>query len=303
MKKAVVQQYSSEYGFKSPGFSVDENGNITATSIALTDEIASGVVDYSLTNENDAIFINGLVGSYPALDVFKARTLTLDLDLDNLQLYFYKEDRTTLYGEDNLIHSSGDSGVAAQGKSTGIIEITVSPTYDEGIIYYTDQTASIYGVITINDPIGTFGSLSVTSVLNSTSKTTGALTVSGGVGIAKTLNVGEQLNVPVIDAKTISAFEINSNEGLILNVDPQITVLATDSSQLGTISDSGLTIPVTNTTVTASVIENTTIGLTDPAAAEFTQAKVEKVPTDGTDISNKSYVDVTATALSIALGS
>lgn len=303
MKKAVIEQYSSEYGFKSPGFLVDDEGNITATSISLTNELNSAVVDYRLTDEDGAIIVSGLVGTFPNFDIFKSRTITLELSLDTRLLYFYKEDKTTLYNATNLVHSSGDSGLSAQGKSTGLIELTVSPTYDQSVIYYTDQEADIFGTITINDPIGTFGSLSVTSALESTSSTTGSLTVAGGVGIAKTLNVGVSLNTPLIESQILSVSEITSTQGLTFEANPQITVLGTDSSQIGIINDIGSTIPVVNTTIKNSVINGTTIGLETPAAAEFTEAKVEKIPIDETDISNKSYVDITATALSIALGS
>lgn len=303
MKKAVVQQYSSEYGFKSPGFGVDEEGNITANSLTLAAEQSQGVVDYVFSEENDAIFVSGLVGSYPQFDVFKSRTLTIELQLVDKRLFLYKEDRTTLYSENNLIHSSGDRGEAAQGKSTGTLEITIGAVYNEDVLYYTDQDNEIQGTIIINDPIGTFGSLNVTGTTDSTNDTTGSLKVSGGVGIEKSLSVGTLIRVPEISSSSINVSNLKSESGLKFEIDPQIDFHATDSSLLGKIDDNGSTIPIISTTIDNSQINNTSIGLASPSTAKFTEAEVSTTPTQANDVANKNYTDVTATALAIALGS
>ena len=49
-------------------------------------------------------------------------------------------------------------------------------------------------------------------------------------------------------------------------------------------------------------LNNTVIGNETPEEATFTQATGTATPTVGTHLANKSYVDSTATALSIALG-
>jgi hypothetical protein len=53
MKRSTKTPFESAYGFLSPGFRVDSEGNITASSISLSqsDETVSGVFDFTVTDE------------------------------------------------------------------------------------------------------------------------------------------------------------------------------------------------------------------------------------------------------------
>lgn len=305
MKKASIEQYSSGYGFKSPGFTVDELGNITANSISLTEDIdGSNVVDYTFTNQNDAIFVSGAVGSFPSISIFKSDTVRIQLDLGDIELNFYEENQTTPISASFLIHSSGDRGLNAQGKSTGIIEITVPASYTEDVIYYTDQTASLFGEILINDPLGTFSSISITSGTASTSSATGSLTVTGGVGISGDLYISGDFNLD--GQKIVDVSELTNTDALTIDAANNI-IFKIDGTSVGQISNLGSDLPVINTNINNSTIVNSTInsssiGVTTPATAAFTDATVESIGADKLSVTNKDYVDTNAIAFAIALG-
>ena len=53
---------------------------------------------------------------------------------------------------------------------------------------------------------------------------------------------------------------------------------------------------------TAGTLNNTVIGNVTPTTASFTSATASATPVTGTEVTNKNYVDMTASALAIALG-
>jgi hypothetical protein len=290
MKRVSETQFVSDFGFKSNNFTVDDEGNITATSITLS-ETAPGpgtLADFILTNDvSNNFLIQDVAGTNPTISLFKSRTYVFDLNLTTTGITFYREDQTTLYSI-NLIHSSGDRGAEAQAKRTGTLSITIPSTYTESTIYYSNDTASVFGTINVLDPIGSFSTVSINSTTDTTTLSNGALTVAGGVAIAKTLRVGD----------LISTTDIESNSTLTLKADLEIRLITGDSSVVGVIDSTGLSIPIKD-----SQINNTVIGSITPAVATFSTASVVNEPAGPNEVTKKSYVDLTSAAFAIALGS
>jgi hypothetical protein len=288
---AVINSpFESQYGFKAPGFSVDELGNITATSITTSiEDNSSALVNFTVIETGSQFTFLEFEGNNPAITIFRSSVYRFLLDTPELKFKIFNLDQETLYNT-GLSHSDGSSGVDAQGKETGTLIFAVSASAPD-ILYYGDNTGSIFGTINIVDPQGSFSTLDVNATTASTSSTTGALTVAGGVGIAGDLYVAGSLNIDGIGITTIS-----SPTNLELEAANQI-IVKVDGNTLGLLGNTGSTIPVINTT-----INNTVIGLTTPATAAFTSATVVNTPTVDSSITNKQYVDSTALSLAIAFG-
>lgn len=294
MSTLVNTPFRSKYGFESTGFVVDSLGNISAKSISLVD--AAEVPDTDLPadksfNEVGGNFrLSGDTIDNPGLTVFRTKTITIDLDLTTLNFNIYSDAGfTTLYSL-GLTHDSGDTGVDAQGKTSGRIAWTI-PLAAPDTLYYANTAGTVSGTITVENAPSAFSEVDITSTIASTSTTTGALTVAGGTGIAGDLNLGGNLNIQGIGIPALS-----SSTNLDLSAGNKIVVKINDVL-LGSIGATGSELPVVDTT-----INNTTIGTTTPATAAFTSATVSSEPTINSGIANKQYVDRTAVALAIAFG-
>lgn len=284
MRNAISIPFRSEYGFSSPSFTVDIDGNIVARSITLSQLVdVNSVADFEVSYSGSAFLINGYIGNNPSIELFRGRTYRFSLNTSSIG--FYIEDVSGEEYNTGLIHSSGDREEDAQGKTTGVLQFTVPSTAPD-FLQYSDGS-SVIGSISVIDPIGTFSTVSVNSLTNSTNSITGALTVAGGVGIEKSLYVGELINT----------HDIESDSSLNIVAANEIKLIISDSSVIGTVDTSGLSIPIIN-----SSINNTTIGNTVPAAGIFTTAQVSVPPTTSNDVTNKNYVDTQVTALAIAFG-
>ena len=305
MKRASKSQFESGYGFRSPGFAVDAEGNLTAASFNIVQDVVAGVYDFVVSETDSTNFtIQNYVGNNPSLTLSRGRQYTFQLSLTNFEFYIKQSDGVTNQNT-GVSHSSGDTGLDAQGKSSGIISFLV-PANAEDTLYYQNESGTARGTITVVDPEGLFSEIEVTATTNSTSATTGALTVAGGLGVAKDLYVEGSLNVAGTGISKIESFtnlELNSANKIILKI---------DNNTLGTLNSQGLettlnnsnitTSTITTSTIALSTINETTIGLTTPASAKFTAAEITTAPINNNDATNKTYVDTTVTALSIALG-
>lgn len=295
MSIIINKPLSSEYGFKSNGFTVDEDGNIVATSITLatSDADITTPANFTITQDgNDLVFAT--IGTNPDITLIRSQSFIIDLLLTSLNFTIYDSNQTTLFNT-GLRHSDGTTGVNAQSKSTGRLVFAV-PISAPTTLYYGSSTNSIIlGSISIIDPVGVFSSISISSTTNSTSTTTGALVVAGGIGVAGSLTVGDEITSPTISVDSISSADI-----LVLDSQNKITVKHAGVT-LGQIDASGSSVPLVNTTVDDSSINNTSIGNITPSTASFTSATVNTV-IGTTSVTNKTYVDSTATALAIAFG-
>jgi hypothetical protein len=264
MKKVSESQFISDYGFKSNNFSVDNNGNITANSISVATESPDEVLsNYKITTDVSSNFlIENYQGTNPTIQLIKARTYIIELSLTTTGIYFLKEDQTSFY-TDNLIHSSGDQGTLAQGKTSGTLSITVPSNYNESVIYYSNESRSIFGQINVIAPEGNFSSITVSENIN-----------IAGVGIPR---IASETNL-----------DVEAGNKIVIRIDDVL---------LGDIDSEGISIPINNTT-----LNNTVIGGITPSSATFTTAQLTKAPTNNNDVTTKTYVDTTVTALSIAFG-
>lgn len=284
MATILKNPFESEYGFKSNGFSVDENGNITATSIFLQEELDSGATpaDFTVTEAADTFNFTGL-GSLPTLTLERSKRYLFDISLTNLEWYIFASDQTSAYNF-GVSFSDGTTGGLAQGNQQGRFSFSV-PIDAPDLLYYGDLTGQV-GRIDIVDPVGKFSTLELTSTDSS------SLVLQGGANISGSVTVDSLLSAP-----NLTVQNIGSDEELRLSYTTRIEVMASDSSLLGIINDEGSTIPINSTTV-----NNTVIGNETPSTATFTTASITGEITQDTDATTKNYVDTTATALSIAFG-
>lgn len=280
----------SKYGFKGPLFSVDENGNIIAASITLASSNPTNA-DFTVSESASDFVFAGRTGVNPTLQLSKSQKYTFDLVLPSLGFTIYATNQVALYSV-GLTHSDGTVGANAQGKLSGTLSFSIPTDAPSQLWYGSSSNGTIFGSIEIIDPVGVFSTVSISSETDSNNAFTGALVVSGGAAIQKTLTVGSIINTP-----EISVLDIRSSGNLTLQADGTIIVRGNDSSVVGIISNTGSTIPVNNTSVNSTVIGNVT-----PSSATFTTATITGVVTQPNSVSTKQYVDNVSTALAIAFG-
>lgn len=301
MSTTINAPLKSEYGFNSPSFTVDSIGNITARSITL-DVTEPGVdptevpADFAITEVGGNFRLNAGVVDNEGITLFRNDTKSIDIELTTLTLSIFSSvsGTITLYST-GLRHDNGTTGVDSQSTSEGRLFISLPATAPD-VLYYGNVDGTIYGIINVLDPTGLFSDVTITNTTDSSSPLTGALTVAGGAGIAEDLYIGGSLNVagvgiPRLDSPT--NLELNAANKIILQI---------DNTLIGEIDSQGLTTDIINSTLVNSTINNTTIGNSVPTSATFTTAEITTAPTNNNDATNKTYVDTTVTALSIALG-
>ena len=298
MKKATGTAFETDYGFKSPSFSVDALGNIIANAITTTEPIGSGggdgatsVTSYTITeNESNTSFqFSGVLDGNPTIELERGRTYTFNLNLEDLAFYVFESDGITSFT--NITDSDGNTGLAAQGRSTGLIQLSITATTADPLIY-SNEDGSVTGQFHIIDPTGSFGSIAISNTTQATGLGTGSLRVAGGASIEKDLYLGGNI---VFEGTGDVKFDSSTN--LTIGALNKIIVVI-DGEKLGEITTDGIETPIANTT-----IENTAIGSTTPSTASFTSAEVSETPTAVNNVTNKAYVDSQDVALSIALGS
>jgi hypothetical protein len=292
MSTIISSPFKSEFGFSSPNFSVDALGNVIARSIIQSEGTANDApVDFEVTESTGgaSFYIAPSTLNNPPIEVFRSSTYVFSLDLSVQVFNLYLEDQSTLYTA-GIKHSDGSIGVDALSKQEGKISWLI-PVNAPDVLYYGNQSTGDFGLITVGDAIGQFSTVNITEDISSTSATTGSLTVVGGAGITENLNVGETITANELSSSLItsaSTLELSSTGNLSIRINNTVT---------GTIGVSGSTVPVINTT-----INDTVIGDVTPSSATFVTASITELPTTNNNITNKLYVDSTATALAIAFG-
>lgn len=293
---AVINSpFESKYGFKGPGFSVDDAGNIIANSIITSttpgDDTDTDFIDFNVTVDNNSFAIEGYTGGNPSITLARQQTYTFAIDAPILKFNILTGNAfDSPFYNIGLSHSDGTTGEDAQNKISGSLRFSV-PLNAPNTLYYADEIRNNFGVINIVDPTGRFGTVDINSTVNSTSPTTGALTIAGGAGIEQDLFIGGSLNVGGTGITNLS-----SGNNLELEAVNEI-ILKVDGNKIGVVNENGF-----STTIINSTINNTTIGNTTPSTAVFTEAQVQQSPASANSITNKTYVDSTALSLSIAFG-
>ncbi len=279
--------FRSNYGFKSPSFTVDEVGNITARSITLeVSDDTEVAADNNITEVGGNFRLDGGATDNQGLTLFRTTQKTIDITLSTLTFSIFSNvsGTPTLYN-DGLRHSDGTTGASAQGKNSGRLFISLSSSAPN-TLYYGNSDGTIHGILTVLDPQGLFSDTNITGTTNSTSTSTGVLKVAGGVGIALNTNIGGSLSVGNM---------ITANGGVTGDLTGSVY---SDNSTLLVDSVAGQIVgPINNST-----IDNTTIGATTPSTAAFTTATLSGAVTGTTAVPNKKYVDETSTAFAIAFG-
>lgn len=307
--------FTSEYGFKSTGFSVDEEGNLVAKSLSLLTDADSS--SFIVSNVGTQFTINDELD--PTISIEKGSTFTFSLQL-TAELDFNIFSSNGVYFNDGLSFEDNFgvflTGQDAQGQRVGTLTFQV-PVDAPDTLYYADSTFTYVGTINVEFPtvvgIGQFEQLNVTGssslqrtvineTTNSTNSETGALIVKGGVGIKKDLNIAgsitgsKYIQAVSLVSQSLETDIIDSIADLTINAGDSIDIRI-GSSNIGTIDGTGL-----STTIVNSTIDNTVIGGVTPSSATFSTAKVNSAPANIKDITNKEYVDEQATILAIALG-
>ena len=157
----------------------------------------------------------------------------------------------------------------------------------------------------------------MTDGITSTTTTTGTLVVTGGVGVSENIRSGGTIygnlnstSVTLSTSGTINGISIGAttrSTGAFTTLDANSTVGLSPSSANVTISPTG-TGTVTINPATVGAMDNVAIGATTPGTGKFstmtattatlTNGTISTTPTNGTDITNKTYVDAAAKKIS-----
>jgi len=301
------RQFESEFGFKSPGFSVDALGNITATSINAAGAGGGGSVagDYSVstTDGNFRLSSTTIVVSSqnnPPITLRRGTSYSFTLDISSGSWNIF--DGSNVLFNTGIQHQADDdtisSGAAAQGKTDGTFTFDV-PNSAPDVLYYGDADYDPKGTITVEDPVAvdlTAADFTATGDTTLASLTATSLTLNGNGEVTGNFEVDGTLTATSLNIDGLGIAEINAGTNISLTAGNAIE-FRVDGVEKGRIGIDGSTLRVIDTT-----IDNTVIGGTDPSIATFQEASVLSQPTTKNQISNKVYTDNTATALAVALG-
>ena len=150
----------SKHGFKGPGFTVDNEGNVTVKSLS-SEVLISTIVDntpdtstvttFAITEETDGFGVDG-TGGNPTISVVKGRTYKFTLDLTALSFNIRNADGDVTSGISHTEDGTTVSGSEAQNKQSGTVEWTV-PTSGTGF-FYADIDGDPQGTFTVTEPPG-----------------------------------------------------------------------------------------------------------------------------------------------------
>ena len=335
--------FEAEHGFKSPGFTVDAEGNVTLKSLTYS-VVEEAIVDnrFYMRQQgegNSSAFIENTTYSTgtqineenPSFSLIRGAEFSFSLaNFPFLTFNIFYADpsglsATTINGLPVIFYSDGltyeDSvlgtleGVGAQGKSNGIVTFKV-PALAPDTLYYATGDGSIYGTITTADPtitgVGAFSSLNVIGDVTFTGQDAEIQIAPQGAYSSVLINpVGQgTMSNMYVNALTLSATDTVN----LSPVDKNVTISPSGTGQL--VVNSGVAGSINNMSIgqttardgsflalnASNGLNSTVIGNVTPADATFTKAIGQQRPVTEKELTNKAYVDSTATALAIALG-
>lgn len=304
----------ADFGFKSPGFSVDEQGNVFVRSLTYTTDQGTEIdADFLVTADANNLVFSGQNGTNPTITLNKGTTYTFGLDLRDDETGEFLENGFYVLSAANVPYTTGVKHFNVDGtesvgdpfnRTTGILSLFI-PFDAPAVLYYSLGSGTLQGQFTIAEPqstpVGSFQNLIVTSTLTATDDNVVINLSPGGPNGTVTINPN---NGGSLSNMIVNATNLNASTSVSLT---PTTSLQINPGTTGEINNTniGQTIPAagafTVLEASAGSINNVAIGLTTPTSAAFTGATVQTVATTNS-VTNKKYVDSTASALAIALG-
>mgnify|MGYP003321569469 FL=1 len=331
--------FEAQAGYKSPGFTVDELGNVTVRTLTYTVQEEASVSGDFILRENggnfniDGYWIEGTTTllTNPSIAIVRGNAYTFTILLrsgggGSLTLNILQDDSANPSGS-KVVYNNGLSwtsvdgnttltGNESQGQYDGKTLFTV-PANAPSVLYYGDSDGNPRGTIVVTDPtisgIGSFSSILTTGDLTAQGENatiTLAPTGSSGTVVINPTNGGTLSNMDV------NALKLTSTDNVTLA--GANSIITINPTGMGTVevnpNTAGKMDNVTIGTTTArngtfldlksssGTLNNTVIGNVNPAAGNFTVATMTATPVGPNQVTNKKYVDTTASALAIALG-
>lgn len=312
------KQFEAEFGFKSPFFSVDDQGNVTLRSITYIvppDEEVDLTPDYRVTEQNSDFFISELSSSGVTIDVIRGSEYVFELSLSTLSFNLY--DGAFIYN-DGIQHTINGTdfaeGLNAQNKSSGFIILSIpADAPDTLTIRNISDTASFF--LNVQDPVftgnGNFNNITATGDVNLIGTNNDiVISPTGSSTLTISPPSGSMSNMNII-ANTLSAIDTVT----LSPTNRDVTISPTNNGRVNI--DSGTTGSLNNinigeftpgtgnfTSVQASAgnLNNVIIGDEIPTSANFTSIGLSQSPVNKNDVANKQYVDNAVVALAIAFG-
>lgn len=312
------KQFEAEFGFKSPNFSVDDEGNVTLRSITYLvppEEEVDLTPDYNVTEQSGNFFITEESSQNPTLNLIRGTEYVFRLTLSTITFNVYSG--AILYSN-GLSHTEDGidyvEEIAAQNKNSGFLIFNI-PANAPDTLTVRDLTGNISFTINLTDPVftgdGNFNNITATGNVNFIGNGkdiiiaptgAGSLTISPPQGTLENMNIFAK-TLSVSDTVTLSP--VNKNVVITPTLSGKITI---DSGTTGTINNVniGEFTPANGNFLdlksTSGSLNNTVIGDEIPTSANFTSIGLTQSPVNSTDVTNKQYVDNAVVAFAIAFG-
>lgn len=320
--------FDSSFGFSSPGFHVDQNGNVTVKSISITSAVTPVTgADFTVREVSGQFVFDDLVGDNPNISFTKGTIYKIDLYLTSLT--FNIRDAGSFFNT-GLSHTATDgtvsNGVAAQGKQTGRITFGVPDTAPstltyEGALGVPNGTIAVNDVLTTG--VGSFTRLIVTgnvtqngtdAVISLAPTGTGTVTINPAGGgaidnmvigantpLAGTFTdiVGESLNIT--DVININPTTPGNIDNMAIGANTPSTGVFTSVVSSGVVSatnyiTTGTGVPTIDSASSIILNPTTYVGVNNKQIKNLAPA------TEPTDAVTKGYTDAKISAFAIAFG-
>ena len=340
---AVIKSpFQAQYGFTSPGFDVDEVGNVSVRTLTYTvvDDVVDTAGDFVLRQAGDNFTIDGKQDPDEIANLLPNPTIELTRGSSYVFNLFLRETNDAgditgditlnIFSFDGSVYSNYNTGLShvsldglvtttgndAQSKFEGKLTFTV-PDNAPATLWYGDGDQIPLVEITVIDPlvsgIGNFSRITTTGNLTAQGENA-VITLSpqgsSGTVIINPANGGTLNNLDVTTnllTVTETAKFTGTNADVIISPggSGRLTVSPAGGGNVDGVSIGSTrpgSVTTNNLTATAGTINNTTIGDVTPANATFASAQTQAKPASGTAVTNKKYVDSRASAMAVAFG-
>tara|TARA_B100000900_G_scaffold416271_1_gene450847 strand:- start:18938 stop:19972 length:1035 start_codon:yes stop_codon:yes gene_type:complete len=314
---AVVKSpFEAQHGFKSPGFTVDEDGNVTLRSVTYTvvEEATDVSGDYLVRDAGgnftfDGQYIDGSttqLESNPGVTLTRGSAYVFNLilrttnqagqTLGNMSFNIFSIDDSgnyTLYNT-GVSHLSTDQTTKkelseAQGQFSGKVTFTV-PTNAPALLYYGDGDQNPIGIFTIDDPtitgIGSFSSILTTG--NITAQGENAVITLSPTGSSGTVVINPS-NGGTISNVDVNAQRLTTLDNVTLNGEnADIRIIPTGSAGTLLVNPSA-----------GGTIDNMNLGATTPGTVSTTNLTATAGTINNTKIGNTDPSSATFTVANV----